>query len=82
MNTPTESQSEQQRLDITVIKSVIQLNGIKWENFLDTTHPYWVRYIKYPVAQKDLDLICELSDNIFSMVRLNNSQGELYWRAL
>jgi len=71
----------QKVLDITKIQTVEDLNSVNFDEYTDTEqHPSWVRYINDPVSQKDLDRICDLSEEVGSNVQLGCSMGELYYK--
>lgn len=71
---------EQERLDITKIKTVEELNSIDFSKYADKRHPSWARYIVSPVTSKALNEICDLSTKEGSMVDLGWTMGELHYR--
>lgn len=66
------------KLDISLIKSIKDLNTINFSKYLDNSHKDWIRNIKYPVSQDDLNRVCNLSENLESKILLYNSMGELF----
>lgn len=70
-----------ERLDTTQLKTVEDIEAINWFGFCDPSYKRWVRHIKYPVAQKELDRVCELSRGS-DKVRFTNSMGDLYVRII
>lgn len=63
---------EQPKLDLAKINTVSDLLRVNWPLYMDSFHKEYVRYIKYPVTQKNLDKLCELSNGFW------NSGGELF----
>ena len=71
---------EQERLDITKIKTVEELNSIDFSKYADKRYLSWVRFIESPVSSKALNEICDLSEKEGSMVDLGWTMGELHYR--
>lgn len=75
--------TEKKWLDITKLLTVEDLNNTPWEDYVDNGLKTWVRYIKYPVAQSELDRISELSfEDKDSLVKLTWNMGELFFSRL
>lgn len=68
------------KLDITKIKTVEDLDkSILSKYCKDKYCKGFITEIKYPVAQKDLDKICFLSEES-KKYKLYNSKGELFYK--
>ena len=67
-------------LDITKIQTLEDLNSTDFKKYSCGQFESWVRYINDPVAQDDLDRICELAHEEGSKVKLGWSMGELYYK--
>ena len=67
-------------LDITKLRTVEDLNSTDFSKYAEETHPSWVRHINSPVAQDDLDRICDLSEEEGCKVQLGWIMGELYYK--
>lgn len=69
------------KLDLTTLNTVMDLESIKWSDYFGSTHNDsvngWVKHIKYPVAQRDLDRVCKMSKRS-DKIRLNWNAGELF----
>jgi len=69
----------QERLDITKIKTVDDLNSVNFSKYADKQYESWVRHIVLPVTTKALNEICDLSTKEGSMVNLGWSMGEIFY---
>lgn len=69
-----------QKLDITKIQTIKDLNSTNFSKYVDKPHSSWVRYINMPVSTKDLDRVCDLSEKVGSKVTLGWSMGDLYYK--
>ncbi len=67
-------------LDITKIQTLEDLNSTDFKKYACNQFKSWVRYINDPVAQNDLDRICELAHEEGSKIKLGWSMGELYYK--
>ena len=76
---PEETAQVQERLDITEIKTIEDINSTDFSKYVDRQESSWVRYLVYPVASKVLDSLCKLSAEEGSMVDLGWSMGDLYY---
>ena len=65
-------------IDISKIKTLNQLEKIKWDKYCSKDMKTWVKFIASPVAQKDLDNICHLAEQS-NVIRMGNHMGELYY---
>ena len=63
-------------LDIAKITTLEELDDIAWEKYLEDKS--WLKFIKYPVSQRDLDRVCALSRESDTVI-LRNSMGDLYY---
>lgn len=71
---------KQETLDITKVKTVEDLNSVDFNKYADKRFSEWVRHINYPVKQKDLYRVCDLSTKTGSKVILGWSMGELFYK--
>lgn len=69
----------QKILDITKIRTIEDLNSTKFSEYIDSKHKSWVRHINNPVAQDDLNRVCNLSDEVGAKINLGWSMGELFY---
>ncbi len=67
-------------LDISSLKTVEDLNNTDFSKYACKRHKSWVRHINNPVAQDDLNRICDLSEEEGAKVQLGWTMGELYYR--
>lgn len=67
-------------LDITKIQTLEDLNSTDFKKYECDQHEAWVRHINNPVAQDDLNRICDLSEEEGAKVQLGWTMGELYYR--
>lgn len=71
------------KLDLTALNTVEDLDAVKWSDYFGSEHNNgingWVKSIKYPVKQDDLNRICELSQRS-NKIRLSWNMGELFVR--
>ena len=74
-----ETAQVQERLDITEIKTVEDINATDFSKYVDKPSSSWVKYVVYPVASKVLDDLCKLSTKEGSTVKLGWSMGDLYY---
>lgn len=74
-----EQNPTQERLDITKIKTVEELNSIDFSKYADKRYQSWVRYIVSPVTSMALNDICNLSEKEGATVDLGWTMGELYY---
>jgi hypothetical protein len=74
--------AERERLDITKLKTVEDLNNTPWEDYAGEGSKQWVRYIKYPVAASELDRVNELSFEKGCNVKITWNMGDLYFSRL
>lgn len=65
------------KLNISTLKTVEDLEKVDWKLYTDKTYKTWVRSIKYPVSEDDLNRVCDLSDKS-TKLRLGWSSGDLY----
>lgn len=70
----------QEILDVTKIQTVEDLNATDFSKYMDQQHLSWVRHITNPVSSKDLDRVCNLSEEVESKVILSWSMGELFYK--
>lgn len=70
-------------LDLAKLNTVENLESIVWSDYFCDVHNNgtdgWVKNIKYPVKQSDLDRVCELSQQS-DKIRLSWNIGELFVR--
>lgn len=69
------------RLDITKLQTVEDIDTVNYPDFFGNVHndgvDGWVKFIKSPVAQRDLDRVCELSTRS-KKIKLGNNMGALF----
>ena len=75
-----EQNPTQERLDITKVKTVEELNSIDFSKYADKRFKSWVRHIVYPVSSEALDEICALSAKEGSMLYFCWAMGDLYYK--
>lgn len=72
---------DRERLDITKLRTVEDIDTVNYPDFFGDAHNDgvngWVKFIQSPVSQRDLDRICELSTKS-EKVKLGNNMGELF----
>jgi len=71
---------EQEKLDITTIKTIEDINNTDFEKYSSEQFSNWLKHIVYPVSQDDLNRVNELSFQPGCEVELTWSMGDLYWR--
>ncbi len=67
-------------LDISNLKTVEDLNSTDFSKYACKEFKNYVRHINNPVAQDDLERICDLAHQEGSKVKLNWRMGELYYK--
>lgn len=65
-------------IDILQFKTSEELKNFDFNPYMCNTFRNWIRYIKYPIRQIDLDKICELA-SINKGKEMYNSMGDLYF---
>jgi len=68
-------------LDLATLNTVEDLESVKWSDYFGDMHNDgtngWVKNIKYPVKQNDLNRVCKLSQES-DKIRLSWNMGELF----
>ena len=71
---------ERELLDLRTLKTVEDIDNTDFSKFADERFKSWVRHIVYPVAQDDLNRVCNLSMEEGCKIGLSWSMGDLYYR--
>lgn len=67
-------------IDLSTISRVWEINGLDWAAYCDERDKTWVRHIKYPVTERDLDLMVTLSRLPDVKYEFGWSAGELFYK--